>query len=277
MIGDRSVLLVIDNCEHVLDGCIDLAKALLHACPELRILATSRESMGITGEVVWPVPPLSLPESRRRLDPEELLGYESIRLFVARVIAVKPTFTLTAANAESVVQITERLDGLPLALELAAARAKVLSVQEIAARLDSSLQILDGGPKAALARHRTMPATIVRMGASGFMLKEASGDELLTAIEVVRRGDTYLPSGLMKEIVTLMVGTTDPSRVELTSQQREVLRLIVRGQRAKEIAVTLQISTRAVESTKSKIMQLLNVHSTAELVRYTIEHRLVTL
>ena len=116
--------------------------------------------MGITGEVAWPVPPLSLPESRRRLDPEELLGYESIRLFVARVIAVKPTFTLTAANAESVVQITERLDGLPLALELAAARAKLLSVQEIAARLDSSLQILDGGPKAALARHRTMPATI---------------------------------------------------------------------------------------------------------------------
>jgi DNA-binding NarL/FixJ family response regulator len=116
----------------------------------------------------------------------------------------------------------------------------------------------------------------LRAGAAGFMLKEASGDELLTAIDVVLRGDTYLSTGLTKEVLTLMVGATDPRRVELTTQQREVLRLIVRGQRAKEIAATLQTSTRAVESIKYKIMQLLNVHSTAELVRYTIEHRLVT-
>jgi DNA-binding NarL/FixJ family response regulator len=116
----------------------------------------------------------------------------------------------------------------------------------------------------------------LRAGAAGFMLKEASGDELLTAIDVVLRGDSYLASGLTKEIVTLMVGPTDPSRVELTVQQREVLRLIVRGQRAKEIAGTLATSTRSVETTKHQIMQQLNVHSTAELVRYAIEHRLVT-
>jgi DNA-binding NarL/FixJ family response regulator len=116
----------------------------------------------------------------------------------------------------------------------------------------------------------------LRAGAAGFMLKEASGEELLTAIDVVLRGDTYLASGLTKEIVTLMVGPTDPSRVELTVQQRAVLRLIVRGQRAKEIAGTLETSTRSVETTKQRIMQQLNVHSTAELVRYAIEHRLVT-
>ena len=160
VIGDRSVLVVLDNCEHVLDACTGLAEALLQACAELRILATSREAMGITGEVAWPVPPLSLPEHRRQLDLDELLGYESVQLFVERVIAVKPSFRLTVENAESVVQITERLDGLPLGLELAAARARLLSVQEIAARLDSSLQILDGGTKVAVARHRTMSATI---------------------------------------------------------------------------------------------------------------------
>ena len=114
----------------------------------------------------------------------------------------------------------------------------------------------------------------LKAGASGFLLKEASGEELLNAIDVVLRGDVYLPSSLTKDIVTLMVGTAEPARVELTAQQREVLRLIVRGQRAKEIASALDASTRTIEATKQKIMQQLNVHSTAELVRYAIEHGL---
>jgi DNA-binding NarL/FixJ family response regulator len=114
-------------------------------------------------------------------------------------------------------------------------------------------------------------------GASGFMLKNLGGDELLHAIEIVLSGGTYLPQDLTKEIVTLMVGDTDPNHVELTLQQREVLRLVVLGHRAKEIASTLDISTRSVESIKYKTMQLLNVHSTAELVRYAVEHKLVPL
>ena len=117
----------------------------------------------------------------------------------------------------------------------------------------------------------------LRAGASGFVLKEASGEELLTAIEAVLHGNTYLASALTKEIVTLMVGATEPSHVDLTTQQREVLRLIVRGLRTKEIAAALAASTRTIEGTKHKIMQVLNVHSTAELVRYAIEHRLVNL
>ena len=116
----------------------------------------------------------------------------------------------------------------------------------------------------------------LKTGASGFVLKESSGDELLMAIHVVLQGGTYLASDLTKEVVTLMVGAADPSRVDLAPQQREVLRLIVRGQRVKEIAGTLEMSPRSVETLKYKTMQALNVHSTAELVRYAIEHRLVT-
>jgi DNA-binding NarL/FixJ family response regulator len=112
-------------------------------------------------------------------------------------------------------------------------------------------------------------------GASGFVLKESSGDELLTALQVVLDGGTYLASALTREIVTVMVGGGDAGRVELTAQQRQVLRLIVSGQRAKEIAGALDISTRSVEAIKYKTMQQLDVHSTAELVRYAIEHRLV--
>jgi DNA-binding NarL/FixJ family response regulator len=116
----------------------------------------------------------------------------------------------------------------------------------------------------------------LKAGASGFVLKESSGDELLAALDVVLGGGTYLASVLTKDIVTLMVGGADRSRVALTTRQREVLRLIVTGQRAKEIAGVLDMSTRTVEATKYKLMQALNVHSTAELVRYAIEHRLVT-
>lgn len=115
----------------------------------------------------------------------------------------------------------------------------------------------------------------LKAGASGFVLKESSGEELLAALDVVLRGGTYLAAALTKDVVTLMVGATDPDRVELTPRQREILRLIVMGQRAKEIAGTLDVSARSVEATKYKMMQALNVHSTAELVRYAIEHRLV--
>jgi DNA-binding NarL/FixJ family response regulator len=116
----------------------------------------------------------------------------------------------------------------------------------------------------------------LKAGASGYVLKESSTEELLTALQTVLKGDTYLASGLTKEVVSFMSGAIDPSRVELTTRQREILRLLVQGQRAKEIAATLDMSTRSVEAVKYKTMQLLNVHSTAELVRYVVEHRLVT-
>jgi DNA-binding NarL/FixJ family response regulator len=143
------------------------------------------------------------------------------------------------------------------------------------------LRKLTGGPVACKVVMLTMHAdanvavAALRAGASGFVLKESSGDELAAALQMALAGGMYLTSSLTKEILTLMMGAADPARVELTIQQREVLRLIVLGRRAKEIAATLDMSTSSVEAVKRKTMQLLGVESTAELVRYAVEHRLV--
>ena len=117
----------------------------------------------------------------------------------------------------------------------------------------------------------------LRAGANGFVMKESSSEELLTALGVVLNGGTYLASALTKDIVTLMVGAGPRPRLELTPRQREVLRLVVQGQRAKEIAQTLDLSTRSVEAIKYRLMHVLDVHSTAQLVRCVVEHRLVPL
>jgi predicted ATPase/DNA-binding CsgD family transcriptional regulator len=156
----KQVLLVLDNCEHLIWACAELAEALLRSCPELRVLATSREALGINGEVAWPVLSLALPDLRRLPDPDSLPSYESARLFVERTATVKPTFALTEQNARAVAQICYRLDGIPLAIELAAARMKVLSVEQIADRLDDSFGLLAGGSRTALPRQRTLHATM---------------------------------------------------------------------------------------------------------------------
>ncbi len=156
----RKVLLVLDNCEHLIDACATLAETLLRSCPKLGVLATSREALGIAGEVTWPVPSLSLPDLRRLTAVENLGRYESARLFVERAAAVEPTFALTERNAPAVAQVCYRLDGIPLAIELAAARAKVLSVEQIAARLDDCLRLLSAGDRTAMPHHRTLHATM---------------------------------------------------------------------------------------------------------------------
>jgi predicted ATPase/DNA-binding CsgD family transcriptional regulator len=159
-LGSKKVLLVLDNCEHLIEACAELAEALLHSCPELRVLATSREALAITGEVTWVVPSLSLPDLRHLPAVESLFRYESACLFLERTAAVRPTFTLTEQNAPAVAQICYRLDGIPLAIELAAARAKVLSVEQIADRLDDSFRLLSAGGRTAIPRHRTLHATM---------------------------------------------------------------------------------------------------------------------
>lgn len=121
----------------------------------------------------------------------------------------------------------------------------------------------------------TLAVEAFRAGASGFVLKESSGEELLTALDTVLGGQIYMAAGLTKEIVNLMVGVADPDRIALTTQQREVLRLIVRGQRVKEVSAALGVSPRTIVGIKQKLMQALHVHSTAELVRFAVEHRLV--
>src|SRR5829696_2051909 len=159
-LGSKKVLLVLDNCEHLVEACAELAEALLRFCPELRVLATSREALGITGEVAWPVPSLSLPDLRRLPDIESLPEYESARLFVERAVAVRPDFVLTEQNAAVVAQVCYRLDGIPLAIELAAARTKVLAVEEVADRLDDCFRVLSAGGRTARPRHKTLHSTM---------------------------------------------------------------------------------------------------------------------
>ena len=159
-LASKMVLLVLDNCEHLIDACAELAESLLRSCPDLRVLTTGREALGIVGEVAWSVPSLSLPDLRRVPNIESLPQYESARLFVERTEAVKPTFALTEHNAPSVAKICYRLDGIPLAIELAAARTKVLSVEEISERLDDCFGLLTTGNRTALPRHRTLHATM---------------------------------------------------------------------------------------------------------------------
>jgi non-specific serine/threonine protein kinase len=159
-LGKRETLLVLDNCEHLLDGCANLARALLPSCPKLAILATSHVALGVAEEELFPVPLLSLPEEGALLSPEELWRTESVRLFVERARAVRPDLELSLENAPAIVQICRRLDGIPLALELAAARANVLPVEEIAKRLDDRFRLLTTGAKASLPRHKTLHAMI---------------------------------------------------------------------------------------------------------------------
>lgn len=156
----KRLLLVLDNCEHLIFACAQLADDLLTQCPNLRILATSREALGITGEMVYQVPTLSLPKPRRLMPTELLIEYEGIHLFVERAGAVKPDFRLTEQNATSVLQICQQLDGIPLALELAAARTKLLTVDHIAERLNDRFNLLTQGSRTALPRQQTLRATI---------------------------------------------------------------------------------------------------------------------
>ncbi|MDQ4042275.1 MAG: NB-ARC domain-containing protein, partial [Actinomycetota bacterium] len=157
----RRMLLVLDNCEHLIEGVVRLVDALLGTCPHLRILATSREALDIADEINWVVPSLSVPDSRREAPTTgELEGYESARLFMERASYRNPSFVLTPRNAKAVAQICRRLDGIPLTIELAAARVGVLSAEQIALRLDHSLRLLTTGGRTAVPRHRTLRATL---------------------------------------------------------------------------------------------------------------------
>jgi non-specific serine/threonine protein kinase len=154
----KELLLVLDNCEHLVHASAQIAASLLGACPQLKIVATSRESLNIQGENVWTVPTLALPDPEQMSLVGPLMENESIRLFVERATAIRPDFALTETNASFVAQICQRLDGIPLALELAAARVKVLTPEQIAARLDDRFRLLTGGSRTALPRHQTLRA-----------------------------------------------------------------------------------------------------------------------
>ncbi|MGH3088598.1 MAG: ATP-binding protein, partial [Rubrobacteraceae bacterium] len=154
----KDVLLVLDNCEHLVDAAAWLSDELLASCENLRILAPSRESLGVSGEVVWRVSTLTSPEEGE--SAEGMLRYEAVRLFVDRARGKLPAFELTEANARSVSEVCRRLDGIPLAIELATARMAALAIEQVAERLNDSLNLLALGERAAEGRHRTMRATL---------------------------------------------------------------------------------------------------------------------
>lgn len=156
----KSILLILDNCEHLIDACAKISEELIRGCPKLKILASSREALGIAGEVPYHVPSLDIPDPSNIQAVDELEKVDSVRLFIERAKTAKPDFALTPDNAPFAAQICFRLGGIPLAIELAASRVKVLTPEQIAARLDDRFRLLTGGSRTALPRQQTLHAMI---------------------------------------------------------------------------------------------------------------------
>ena len=217
VLGSRELLLILDNCEHLVEAAARLADSLLDSCPRLRILATSRETLDVPSEIVWPVPTLSIPDPQRPPAVEELEGSESARLFAERARRRDPTFSLSQHNARAVAEICQRLEGIPLAIELAAAPVRSLSVKQISERLEGSLELLTRGGRTAVRRQRTLRGAL---DWSHELLSEAervlfrrlsvfAGGWTLEAAEAVESWD-----GLTQEdIFELLSGLVDKSLV----------------------------------------------------------------
>ncbi len=156
----KTALLILDNCEHLVEASARIAETLLRFCPHLRILTSSREALSIPGETTYRVPSLSVPAAHSQPAAQAIMQYEAVRLFIDRAQTVQPGFTVTDTDAPIVAQICSRLDGIPLAIELAAVRVKILRVDQIAARLDDRFRLLTGGSRTALPRQQTLRALI---------------------------------------------------------------------------------------------------------------------
>jgi predicted ATPase/DNA-binding SARP family transcriptional activator len=227
-LAPKVLLLVLDNCEHLLSACAQLAADLLERCSGARILATSRQALGITGEVSWPVPLLPVPDLANLPTeasdwPAHVSKVASVQLFVERAEAMQRAFALTAANALSVAQICTRLDGIPLAIELAAGHTKVLPIEQISLRLDDAFRLLTRGSRTALPRQQTLQATLdwsyellttrervllqrLSVFADGWTLEES---------EQVCAGATTTPVIEPAEVLDLLSSLVDKSMVQL--------------------------------------------------------------
>src|SRR5256884_2510632 len=218
-------LLVLDNCEHLVDACARLAEALLRGCPRLRIMTTSREALGIGGERAWLVPALTLPESGKPVTRAVAADSEAIRLFVERTQAVRPSVELIDANVAAMVHICRRLDGLPLAIELAAARARMLDPQQIGARLDDVFGLLTSGSRTTLPHHRTLRSTIewshaLLTGQEQILFRRLAvfaGGFTIDAAEAVAEGGAISA----RDVLDLLSGLVDKSLVLLETDALE--------------------------------------------------------
>jgi non-specific serine/threonine protein kinase len=219
-LSDKHMLLVLDNCEHLRTACAVLADTVLRAAPALRVLATSRQALGLTGEHIFQVPTLSVPDGDRSTPPAALHQYEAVSLFLDRATAVQPSFVLTEANAGTVARVCQRLDGLPLAIELTAVRLRALSVDEVLERLEDRYRLLTAGSPGVLPRHQTLRALIDwsyglcsdRERAAWAALSVFSGGFGLPAAEAVCASDDLTASPVPG---TTVPGTTVPGTTVL--------------------------------------------------------------
>ncbi len=225
----RELLIVLDNCEHLVDACAYAAEQLLRAGPRLKIIATSREGLGIAGEKIFPVPSLSFTNTRHP-SLSTLSQYEATRLFIDRALLVQPHFVVNNENAPSVAQICYRLDGIPLAIELAAARVKAMSPEQIAARLDDSFRLLTGGNRTALPRQQTLRATIdwsweLLSADERLLLKRLSvfaGGWTLEAAEAIGKGEGIEEYDIL-DLLTQLVNKSLVVWQELQGESRYLL------------------------------------------------------
>ena len=218
---NSEALLVLDNCEHLLDPVAGLCTDLLRACPPLRVLATSQSKLNVPGEATWPVPPLTLPTAHA-LDVDVIAGSESVLLFCDRARLARPGFALRGENAADVRDICRRLDGIPLAIELAAARIGALTTGQLASRLDDRFRVLTGGSRAGLPRHRTLEAAIewsyeLLSATEQVCLRRLSAFPGGCTIEAAEAAcaDENLPVGLIFETVATLI-----DRSLLTTEER---------------------------------------------------------
>ena len=213
----KRLLIVLDNCEHLVAACAALATDLLRSCPQVRILASSREALNVSGEQTFRVPSLTLPDPKQVQTVESLSQYEAVRLFIERAQAVQPSFAVTTANAPAMAQVCFHLDGIPLAIELAAARVRSLSAEEINRRLDQRFRLLTGGARNVLPRQQTLRALIdwsydLLTGAEKALLCRLSvfvGGWTLSAAEAVCAGEPVKDW----EVLDLLTALVDKSLV----------------------------------------------------------------
>jgi DNA-binding CsgD family transcriptional regulator len=288
-LAERHLLLILDTCEHLVDGSAKLAEALLPAAPRLRILATSREPLGVRGEQAQLISPLGVPDS-----DEAAAGSDSVALFADRAEAMVPGFTLTVANQQPVIQLCRRLDGIPLALELAAVRLRAMSVEQIVARLDDRFLLL-GTARSSDDRHQTLRAAIgwshelcgagdafwkmlhapIQQGPYYAEIRRSAAETCRQALGD-ERFESYRQRGLELSVAEAIavarnevpVPADNLSAGPLTRREREIAELVTQGLGNREIAEQLVLAKRTVDSHIEHIFSKLGFTSRTQLAAW---------
>ncbi|MBC8077936.1 MAG: tetratricopeptide repeat protein, partial [Chloroflexales bacterium] len=261
---DKQLLLILDNCEHLLGACATLAEFLLREAPQLRILMTSRESLGVLSATTWQVPALSLPDPSPASDTppaiEHLRESEAVQLFVERAAMAQPDFALTLHNAPAIAELCHRLDGMPLAIELAATRVRVMSIQELAARLDDRFNLLTSGNSTALPRHQTLRAMI---DWSYDLLSEPER-ALLRWLSVFAGGWTLEAA---EAVASKLKIENEKLRNDHNNQQFSILDLLTHL-----INKSLVVVDERDDATRYRLLETIRAYAHEKLVQATEEH-----